>query len=407
MSAAAAGVSAGPAGPAWTTADDIRAKVRRRWEDGTILTAYVLGEPCPVVEVPIRGPAPGELGGRLGEVREWKAALERAAAGGLAFELETKTIGGRAVGRNEVPARARVSDFEQVGRLLGVRAELVALDSMARVTRHLEPVLVPWLATRARHVHHYAGEWERVLAAARWLADRGGQGLYVRQIDIGGIDTKFVEARKGVLAELLDMLVPPDRVDPHHSRSKDFAPRYGFAEPEPLIQIRCQPGFAGLPEGVSEIGWRSSELARLSLTVDHVVIVENLVTYLSTPIPPDGVVIWGSGYAVSRVGRYPWLRASRRITYAGDIDTHGFAILSMLRGQLAHVESLLMDRATLLAHRDRWGRESKPTRAALSGLTDAERAIYADLVEDVYAPALRLEQERLDWSWVRDATDWL
>ncbi len=89
--------------------------------------------------------------------------------------------------------------------------------------------------------------------------------------------------------------------------------------------------------------------------------------------------------------------------YSGDFDTHGFAILSLLRGGIPQVESVLMDRQTLLAHGERWGQEPSPTRGRLTDLTMAEMALYQELVEDVYAPALRLEQERLDWRWVERA----
>jgi hypothetical protein len=66
-------------------------------------------------------------------------------------------------------------------------------------------------------------------------------------------------------------------------------------------------------------------------------------------------------------------------------------------------QSLMMEQATLLAHRERWGREPSPTRGRLANLDGAEQALYQDLVEDVHAPSLRLEQERLDWRWVEGA----
>ncbi len=58
-----------------------------------------------------------------------------------------------------------------------------------------------------------------------------------------------------------------------------------------------------------------------------------------------------------------------------------------------------MDRDTLLAHRDRWGREPKPTHAALTRLREDEAALYADLVSDRFDAQVRLEQERIDWDW--------
>ena len=61
-----------------------------------------------------------------------------------------------------------------------------------------------------------------------------------------------------------------------------------------------------------------------------------------------------------------------------------------------------MDRATLLAHRDRWVREDRPARSRLTRLTDVERELYDDLVTDRLGERIRLEQERIDWAWARE-----
>ncbi|BFO23151.1 hypothetical protein SHKM778_95390 (plasmid) [Streptomyces sp. KM77-8] len=53
----------------------------------------------------------------------------------------------------------------------------------------------------------------------------------------------------------------------------------------------------------------------------------------------------GSGYAASLLRHLPWL-ADIDLWYWGDIDTHGFAILSRVRGHFPHTRSLLMDRHT-------------------------------------------------------------
>lgn len=63
---------------------------------------------------------------------------------------------------------------------------------------------------------------------------------------------------------------------------------------------------------------------------------------------------------------------------------------------------MLMDRETLLAHREQWGTEPAPTPAHLDHLTPSERVLYEDLVTDRYAARFRLEQERISWAWVLD-----
>jgi hypothetical protein len=121
-------------------------------------------------------------------------------------------------------------------------------------------------------------------------------------------------------------------------------------------------------------------------------------------VPAGGIVIWGEGFDVARLGRVPWL-AHAAVTYWGDIDTHGFAILNRLRAWLPQANSVLMDRTTLVAHRDRWVREDRPTNAALTSLSHSEAALYSDLVTDALGPRVRLEQERIDWDWAQRELD--
>lgn len=61
-----------------------------------------------------------------------------------------------------------------------------------------------------------------------------------------------------------------------------------------------------------------------------------------------------------------------------------------------------MDRETLVAHRDRWVVEDRPTRARLTRLDADEAQVYDDLVTDRLGDRVRLEQERINWAWASD-----
>jgi hypothetical protein len=108
------------------------------------------------------------------------------------------------------------------------------------------------------------------------------------------------------------------------------------------------------------------------------------------------------GYGLDRLSEVPWW-TDRDIYYWGDIDTHGFAIVDRLREALPRARSLLMDRDTLMAHRALWGAEPEPHLGALCRLTEPERALFEDLRQDRLGPRVRLEQERISYSWLRDA----
>ena len=114
------------------------------------------------------------------------------------------------------------------------------------------------------------------------------------------------------------------------------------------------------------------------------------------------IVVFGRGYAVDALGGLPWL-ADRDVVYWGDLDTHGFAILDRFRSTFPRVRSMLMDRETLLAHRAMWVVEKERHPGGLTRLTDGEARVFAELASDVHGPAVRLEQERIRFGWVKGA----
>jgi hypothetical protein len=373
----------------WTTSADVQAKVRRRWADGSLLTALAEGQPFPDMDLPVQGPRAGEIGDDLASVQAWIDELEAGSGGGRRYELVHVGIGGRHFGRNQLPARARLTTYEQAWRLLGVIGQVAAYRRMLDLCVGLAAVRA-WVVQQPLRALEVADEWGQVLAAYRWLDAARGSGRYLREISAPGVDTKFVERHRTVLAQLLGA----DR------GAAGFVSSLGLRTKPEFVRLRCDPAVLGLPTGLSEATLRADELADLPVRVRTAVVIENETTYLTVPLPDRGVVLWGKGFDVHRAAALPWLR-DVEVHYWGDLDTHGFAILHQLRTRLPQTRSFLMDRATLVEHRDRWVREPSPTAARLDRLTHEESALYADLVSDRMGDAVRLEQERIDWSWVQ------
>jgi hypothetical protein len=374
---------------AWSTPADIAARLRRRWDDGSLLRSLAAGEPFPVLDVALRGPSPTQIGADLDAARRWVAALEDGSRHGRRYDLQHASIGGREVGRNIVPARARVTSWDQACALLGVASEVATYRAMLATAVEL-PAALDWASTQPLRALAVAPEWERMLAACRWLQDSRGSGRYLREITAPGVDTKFVERHRAVLAAMLGV----SRTGP------GFAEALGLRGKPDLVRARFAPGVLGLPSQLSEGTFRVTELATLPGSVTSALVVENEITWLSVDVPDGGIVLWGRGFEVARLGTLPWL-TSAPITYWGDLDTHGFAILDQLRAWLPQTRSILMDRQTLLAHRDRWVIDPTPTSARLTRLIEEEADLYADLVTDRLGERVRLEQERIDWAWAQ------
>ena len=371
----------------WTTPAGIAAAVRRRWNDGELLRSFVAGEAFPRIDVPLRGPVATDLGEHFDAARAWAESVRRASRDGRAFAVVHGQIGGRLSGATKVPERAQITSYDQAWTVLGVAGEVASFRQLLSATndnlRAREWALASPLAAIA-----LAPEWPAVLAAYTWLTSHRDSGLYLRQVSAPGVDTKFIERHRRVLAAMLG--VPAGK--------RRFERTLGLAIKPSTVRLRFDPEVIGAPSGLTEAVFRTDELRRLDVRVRRAIIVENEITYLSVPVLPGCVVLWGRGYDADEPASLEWL-VTIEVDYWGDLDTDGFSILNRVRSHLPHTRSVLMDRETLLAHESRWGRDSSPTNVALSGLTTAESALYSDLVTDRYGSAVRLEQERVDWEW--------
>jgi hypothetical protein len=372
----------------WTTPDDIAARVRRRWDDGSLLRAYANGGSFESIEVPLRGPKPSQVGDDIAAARGWVAALDAGRRDDGRYTLQWQSIGGRQIGRNWLPVRAVVSSIEQAWALLGVAAMVRRFDELLALA-HQHPRVREWVVDHPHHALGLAPEMPALIAAYVWLDGHRQSNRYLREISAPGVDTKFAERHRPVLAAMLGV----------STTASGFLAGLGLRLKPGLVRLRPAPSL-GLPAPLTELAVRSDELAQLKIEPRVATIIENEISYLSIDVPEDGVVIWGKGFDVDSVGRLRWL-ADADVRYWGDIDTHGFAILDRLRAWFPRARSVLMDCETLLAHRDRWVTEHRPARSLLSRLTPDEQDLYSDLVADGFGERVRLEQERIDWQWVQ------
>lgn len=387
------------AGSAWTRPEQLVGVLRRRWDAGSYLRAYATGQPWQPVNLPVKGPAAGDLLDRLDDCRAWLARFERDAAG---WTVTYKEVRGRQLGTNRIPARATVDSFDQLCRILGTEGDVKALDGLVDTTRSAVPALVDWVCSHPLLALRHAGIWEQALDTVQWIAERDTSRTYLRQIDVDGVDTKFVEHHHKLLDQLLTVVLPIERID-DGSAATTFVRRFRFLDKPGYTRFRVlDPSIEAGSWGFSEMSLRSDELARRDPGAATVFIVENEVTYLAFPPAPGAIVVFGSGFALGGVAALPWLE-NREVVYWGDLDTHGFDILNRLRRRLPSVRSILMDRHTFLAHSRHWVTEPSPTTRVMDHLEPEESVLYRDLVEGTYGRALRLEQERVRFSVLTEA----
>jgi hypothetical protein len=378
-------------GKDWTTPADLRAQVLRHWEGGRILAAGLRGETLFPLELRLRGPDTRALSERFDEVRQWIRELE----GEHGYEIHWAEINHRQLGRNRVPARMLVATERAGLELIGKVPEAAQFRALAERTLASFPELTEWLARRPLRVLENAADWDGLLAVLRWFRANPRSGRYLRQLDIAGVDTKFIEARKPLLAELLGI------VWPESAEVRVFEQRFGLASKSPQIRFRILDPRLAIA-GLTDLAVIPREFAQLEIPAARVFLTENEINGLAFPAVAGSMVIFGLGYGLERLAEARWL-AGRALHYWGDIDTYGFHILDRLRAIFPDTRSLLMDRETLVRHRDLWVREANPYTGDLTRLTAPEHAVYDELRYGRLGEQVRLEQERIPFGWVEFA----
>jgi len=235
-------------------------------------------------------------------------------------------------------------------------------------------------------------DYERLKKMLLWIIDNPHSNLYLRQLPVSGLDSKWLENRKGLVSDLVSAI----RGD--NPTERDFFRRCGLKALPQLLRLRIlDPSLRDRIGGLGDITAPWEQVAALELPTASIFIVENVHTGLAFDDLPGSVVIMGLGYNVDVLGRIPWLGRAQ-CAYWGDLDTHGFAILNRARSYLPEMKSILMDEATLFGHRDLWAEEKDPHSSdTLPLLSDPEQALYRSIKRNIWGQNIRLEQERIAW----------
>lgn len=381
----------------WTSTKDLKTKLMRDWERGDLLREAFTANPRFPLRLSLKTPDSADLSSRFDAVRSWAAEL----AAHPVLRLELREIQHRVQGVQQLPTGAWIDSLEGALSWLDKQNEWNRFLNLVETTRQSLPGLLPWLEKHPLAALELADEWPRLLAVVAWLSENPRPNIYLRQMDLPNLHTKFVEGHRGVLAELLDLALPGEVVDTSMSGSRQFAARYGFLDKPVLIRFRVlDPEIMwGLAPLCPDIALDAESFSRLRIGVKRVFITENEINFLAFPRVNDSIVIFGAGYGWEALGRSRWLHHCS-IHYWGDIDTHGFGILDQLRVHFDHADSFLMDRETLDAHKLFWGAEDSPLRTDLPRLTEEERTLYHSLRSNSIQNGLRLEQEYVSFGWL-------
>jgi hypothetical protein len=304
-----------------------------------------------------------------------------------------------ASGNQELPCRLTVPSADRLAQLLGKSASWAEGARRRDVLTSHFPQLAgskAFLRQCDKVLLEYGREdFERLLRLLQWFQGNPSSGLYLRQLPVQGVDTKWVEPRVGVVGDLVAQILGLDV-------STQFHVTCGLRKEPARIRLRILcPRIRALVRGLSDVEAPLAELNALQLEPSTFLVVENRNTGVALPDLPGTVAFMRLGLAVDQLDAIDWLPRIPNQLYWGDIDTHGFAALARARLRFPAMKSLLMDETTLLEHQGLWVEEPSQSRVERpEGLSTNELSVYEGLRSNRWGVKVRLEQERVAWPTV-------
>ena len=309
---------------------------------------------------------------------------------GYGYSIEYQKVKTRKHGEQDIPVSISFLTEQDFLKYIGKEQDTAGFRKDVERILSAFPELVEWVCRFPNKVLDNHRVWDDVLEVCIYFKGNPKPQLYIRELPIQ-VDTKFIERNKGIIKELLDIIIAK-YVNPDETR---FETRFNLRYDEPVVRFRVLDKAMSqmLFSGIDDLSVPINQFQEVEIPVEVVYIVENKMNMLTFPPIQKSIVVWGHGFGVDLLKDVTWLK-SKKIFYWGDLDAQGFQILSEIKTHFPQVESFLMDRETFdLFYESGFGTETNVEKNLF--LTPEEEKMFDFLKEGNY----RLEQEKIPFEY--------
>ena len=302
----------------WTIPADIRQQLERLWNNGTLPGAVVAENGLFPLTLPLRTPRSADITQQLEAVKTWAEALKAMPR----VRLLWHTVNNRVQGTQTLPKAACVETLDDALAILGKTNTAQEIMALHAITLQKAPFLEKWFFQNTLKAYRHKAEWERLLTLAVWIKDNPAPGIYLRQVDLPGIHTKFIEQHKAILSQLFQQALPTPQTIPAALGHDQFEHRHGFRTKPLRVRFRVlDAALSPFPGSAHpDITLDSASFATLPFAGCRIFIVENESSFLAFPHLEKALVIFGAGYCWNSLKPVVWMRDCP-VFYWGDLGS--------------------------------------------------------------------------------------
>lgn len=336
------------------------------------------------------------------EIRSWIQSLRSGSKEqlGYGYVIEYVKRKDRGIGEQYFPQRIFFKNEDDYLMFIKKQREYHEFKISVKQITNAVPELFAWVLDNPLKVIEQSGKWADMMKVCKYFIATPRPNLYIRELPID-VHTKFIEENKAILRQILDFLIE----EYINKDETEFEKRFNLKYSEPLIRIKildsktAETCFSRL----TDMSIVQSEFNSMNVVCKRVFILENktnfsnLLNFLTLPALQDSIAIFGKGFQLGLLKDAIWLH-DKQIIYWGDIDIHGFQMLSQLRLYFPMTQSLMMDMETFNEFRAFRVAGTYSNVNKLPNLTKEEDELFnhiLDLKEDN-----RLEQEKIAHNFV-------
>lgn len=310
---------------------------------------------------------------------------------GYGYFIEYQKVKTRKHGEQDIPVSISFLTEQDFLKYIGKEQDTAGFRKDVERILSAFPELVEWVCRFPNKVLDNHKLWGDLLKVCTYFRGNPKPQLFIRELPIQ-VDTKFIERNKGIIKELLDIIIAKS-VNPDETR---FETHFNLRYDEPVVRFRVLDKAMSqvLFSGIDDLSVPINQFHEVEIPVEVVYIVENKMNMLTFPPIQKSIVVWGHGFGVDLLKDVTWLK-SKKIFYWGDLDAQGFQILSVIRTHFPQVESFLMDRETFdQFYESGFGTETNVEKELC--LTQEEKTMFEYVKENKF----RLEQEKIPQEYV-------
>lgn len=307
------------------------------------------------------------------------------AASGKGWTINWRTI--QFLGRQKWPSAITVDTEEDYLFLIGKKSSTEKNFRRFDQLMQWQPALRTLFEKYPDLIETNESLWDKLIPTLNYLLQNNVQGKLIREISVP-VDTKFLEDNQKILLKLLKCIAP-ERGHPDAKTLEEYLQLGSFPTIRLMKWLDSEMA-EKYTSNITHFALNLTEWSRQTWEIDEIWLIENKTSFKIFPPRKKALAIFAEGFRLHMLKEMSSLLKAR-LYYWGDLDEHGFIMLSRMRGLYPQVQSVFMDMHTVQQHVEHMHPIPFKGKEQPGLLTAAEKEAFEFLKENNG----RIEQERI------------